>query len=53
MPADLWIESVPFQETRTYLRRVFAYTAIYENRLGEPTTRLSDRLPPIPARVES
>lgn len=48
--ADLWIESIPYRETREYLRRVVAYTTIYEQRLGRETARLSARLAPIPAR---
>lgn len=50
LSADLWIETVPFRETRSYLRRVFAYTVVYQMRLGEEPTRLSDRLPAISAR---
>jgi len=34
MPADLWVETIPFNETRRYLQRVLAYTVIYEQRLG-------------------
>lgn len=44
LPADVWIENIPFNETRHYLQRVMAYTVIYENRLGLPTSRLSDRM---------
>jgi soluble lytic murein transglycosylase len=51
MSADLWIENVPYGETREYLRRVLAYTTIYEQRLGRDTVRLSERLAPIPARA--
>ncbi len=47
LPADIWIETVPFQETRNYLRSVFAYTAIYEQRLGRQATPLSRRMPPV------
>jgi soluble lytic murein transglycosylase len=46
-PADLWVETVPFKETRTYLRRVLAYTVIYEQRLGLKPTRLQQRMPPV------
>jgi soluble lytic murein transglycosylase len=46
-PADLWVETVPFTETRTYLRRVLSYTVIYEQRLGLKPTRLRDRMQPI------
>lgn len=38
--ADIWIETVPFKETREYLKRVFAYTVIYNYRLGQDPARL-------------
>ncbi len=48
MAADLWVELVPYGETRKYLKRVLSYTAIYQARLGQrPPTRLSDYMPPI------
>jgi len=34
LPADLWVELIPFKETRKYVRRVLFYTAIFESRLG-------------------
>jgi soluble lytic murein transglycosylase len=37
--ADIWIETVPFRETREYLKRVLAYTVIYNYRLGEDPSR--------------
>jgi soluble lytic murein transglycosylase len=49
--ADLWIENIPYRETREYVRRVIAYTAIYERRLGRKSVRLSERLMPIPSRA--
>ena len=45
MPADLWVETVPFRETRSYLRRVLSYTVIYEQQLGEKPTKLAYRMP--------
>ena len=51
MPADLWIETIPYRETREYVRRVTAYTTIYEQRLGRETVRLSARLALIPSRA--
>lgn len=44
MPGDIWIELVPFRETRGYLQRVLSYTAIYENRLGGSPTRLLQKM---------
>ncbi len=49
--ADLWIENIPYRETREYVRRVITYTAIYEQRLGRKSVRLSERLVPIPSRA--
>ena len=48
LPADIWIELVPFKETRGYLRRVLAHTVIYEKRMGRNPTRLNERLHPVP-----
>jgi soluble lytic murein transglycosylase len=35
MPSDIWVETIPFNETRGYVEKVAAYTAIYEIRLGK------------------
>lgn len=47
--ADIWISTIPFDETRGYVERVLAYRVIYRSRLGLPPQRLSDLLPPVPA----
>lgn len=52
LPADIWIELVPFTETRGYLRRVLSYTVIYESRMGRKPTRLNDRLHPVPPSLQ-
>lgn len=44
MPADIWIELVPFKETHGYLRRVMAYSVIYDKRLGRKLTKLKHRM---------
>jgi len=36
-PADIWIESIPFAETRDYVQNVMAFSYIYGQRLGHPT----------------
>lgn len=53
MPADLWVEMVPFYETRDYLTNVLTYTAIYEYRMGRTPMPLNQRMPHIgnPATV--
>lgn len=50
MPADIWIEMVPFRETRNYLKSVLAYTVIYADKLGFDEMRISERMPDIAAR---
>jgi soluble lytic murein transglycosylase len=50
MDASLWMERIPFKETRHYVRRVLAYATVFEWRLQRPVTRLSQRLPEIQQR---
>lgn len=33
--ADQWVESIPFNETRKYVRAVMAYTTIYDHKLSQ------------------
>lgn len=47
LPADIWVELIPFNETRRYTERVLSYAAIYDQRLHQPLQRLSARMPPI------
>ena len=46
MPADMWVEMIPFNETRKYVRRVLFYTSIFESRLGQQSTPLRLKLSP-------
>lgn len=46
--ADQWVESIPFTETRKYVRAVMAYTTIYDHKLTNGRgQRISDRLSPV------
>ena len=49
MAADIWAETIPYQETRSYVQRVMEYTAIYTQRLGAqaPANRLGSRMKPV------
>ena len=49
MDADVWIDAIPYSETRRYVRAVLAYTAIYEWHLTRQPARLSSKLLIIPA----
>ena len=41
---DLWIETIPYHETRDYVARVLAFSVIYDWRLNGSATALSDRI---------
>jgi len=48
LQADQWVESIPFEETRKYVRAVMAYTTVYDHKLNQGnSTPLSLRLQPI------
>lgn len=49
VPADVWAETIPYQETRSYVQRVMEYAAIYNQRLGtpEPDHKLDSRMKPV------
>lgn len=43
--AAMWIETLPYFETREYIPRVLAFSTIYDWRLAQPVTRVSARMP--------
>lgn len=45
---DIWIETIPYKETRNYVQNILAYTAIYARRLGRDSLRLAELMKPIP-----
>jgi len=47
MDADIWVDTIPFDETREYVRMVMAYSVFYDQRLDKPVKRLSERMRPI------
>ena len=55
LEASRWIESIPFSETRKYVRAVMSYTTIYDYKLNHEkgtNMRLSQRLAAIPASTQ-
>jgi soluble lytic murein transglycosylase len=38
LPSDVWIESIPFRETRNYVKNILTYTVIYQQLLGNTPT---------------
>ncbi len=45
--ADIWVENIPFFETRDYIEKVFTYKVIYEKRLRVQPARISMFMPDI------
>jgi soluble lytic murein transglycosylase len=45
--AAVWIETLPYYETRDYIPRVLAFTTIYDWRMGGSVQRISTRMPHI------
>lgn len=41
LPMDIWIETIPFLETRGYVQNVLAYSVIYGVRMGQPAAFLT------------
>jgi soluble lytic murein transglycosylase len=40
----IWVETIPFNETRDYVKRVLANTMLYSRALGRPYVSLTERL---------
>ena len=38
LPADVWIETIPYKETREYVKSVLAYQQIYQQKVGQPAS---------------
>jgi soluble lytic murein transglycosylase len=41
-PADIWIETIPYSETRDYVTSVLAYTLIYQQRTNSNELTMND-----------
>ena len=50
MEAAIYIESIPFAETRDYVKKVMSNAMYYAARFGQPSVLLKDRLGMVPAR---
>jgi len=42
LPADVWIETIPFKETRDYVKSVLAYQQIYQVKIGQQSSLFDD-----------
>ena len=50
MEAAIYIESIPFAETRDYVKKVMSNAMYYAARFGQPSVLLTDRLGTVPPR---
>lgn len=50
MPADVWLETIPYNETRKYVKRVMAYSVIYDKKISGKASLMTSRMPVIKAR---
>jgi soluble lytic murein transglycosylase len=44
MPADFWIETISYKETRDYVARILAFSVIYDWRLNGKAMPVTDRM---------
>jgi len=44
IPADIWIETIPFKETRKYVTAVLSYAMIYQQRTQRNTLKIKNLL---------
>lgn len=51
MEGAIYVESIPFSETRDYVKKVMSNAMYYALRFGQPSVLLVDRLGTIPARA--
>jgi peptidoglycan lytic transglycosylase len=53
MEAAVYVESIPFAETRDYVKKVMSNAIYYAERFGQPSVLLKERLGTIPPRKTS
>ncbi len=49
LDADAWIDAIPLNETRNYVKNVLGFTTVYDYRLHGDAARLTQRMPTVPA----
>lgn len=47
LPADIWVDTIPFNETRGYVKNIHAYIAVYNYRLGNNPVVISQQMKPV------
>lgn len=52
LPGDIWVETIPFKETRGYVKNILTYQAIYRYQLGKDI-RLAEAIKLIPPKASN
>lgn len=52
IPADIWIETIPFRETREYVTTVLVYSMIYQQRMQTDELTMADLTREVPPLVD-
>ncbi|HEX5340634.1 MAG TPA: transglycosylase SLT domain-containing protein [Gammaproteobacteria bacterium] len=52
LPADIWVDTIPYDQTRGYVRRVLAQAVVFDWRLHGKAQTLSARLGTVPATAD-
>ncbi len=47
-PMDVWIEMIPFKETRNYVKSVLSFNQVYSRMLGQPVPMLREHETQVP-----
>jgi len=50
MQTDIWVEQIPYTETRKYVSRILYFSSIYDWRLDKDIMPVANRMPLIPTR---
>ena len=51
--ADIWVENIPYNETRGYVQRAMSHMTVFQARLEGDITRVSQRISPISPNSET
>ena len=52
VPADIWIETIPFRETREYVTTVLVYALIYQQRIQSDELTMADLTREVPPLID-
>lgn len=53
LPVDIWVDTIPYDETRNYVKRVLAQTVVFDWRMHGKPESLSARLGSIPPEADA